>query len=150
MQDLPKWNLVTASYSSYRRSAGVPVRTSVGSPKWFQHDHEFAKVLAPFGIFGNDKYRGEELMRDAYRKKLWSQAAHVEAELDALSFRHPDQHLCMLCYCNVRKGEYCHRRWFAEWITDMYGFQVPEFMPRSNGGSSLIVPFVQGVLDLGI
>jgi hypothetical protein len=47
----------------------------------------------------------------------------------------------MLCWCNVAKGEKCHRRLVSGWLEREAGIVVPEFTPRTV--EQLSLPFLQ-------
>jgi hypothetical protein len=117
--------LVTSRYQTWRPDDGVPIRTTVGAPKfWRGPDLVDGRITAPYGLLSEELPTDEARRR--YRQRLDDRADCVVATLASIATRHPDQTLCLLCYEDVHAGEECHRRWLAEWLDDRYGIEVPE------------------------
>lgn len=123
-------NLFTARYQAVKPGMGVPIRTSLGTPRW----------RLPYSI----KWAMRELMPDrsflhspkpqyeiAYRAKLDEAGPERLAELfrcvvDAES----DSRLILLCFDDLTKpGGWCHRTMFAQWWTEETGDPVRELGP---------------------
>jgi hypothetical protein len=122
--------LVTGRYQAWRPDSGVPIRSTVGYPKFWRHGAmPHAKEITPYGVFG--KGLDPDTARTAYRKRLDHHAETIVASLADLARRHPGKALCILCFENVHAGEACHRRWFAEWMEERYGIAVAE-LPASQ------------------
>jgi hypothetical protein len=117
--------LATARYQDWRPAYRVPVRTTVGTPHFWQHGElEFVPELAPYGIFGRRLPDDDACAR--YAARLDRETDRVVAALADLARRHRGRRLCLLCFENVAAGETCHRRWFAEWCSRALGIEVPE------------------------
>lgn len=125
-------NLATSRFTGFQREYGVPVRITVGAPRFFQQSHEFVKVLAPFGIFKNANLPTVQMRHEAYIDRLDKHADQLMNELYGLTEAYPGATLCLLCYENVHKGEVCHRRWAADWFLDRYSIVVPEIGPTRS------------------
>ena len=118
-------DIATCSYSAYRRPMGVPIITSLGTPKWWEDARIVAKSVQPFGVFG--KYTGFIEYRTAYEDRLNSLRHKLEAEFNELGQNYPQQTLVMLCFCDVRKPDgWCHRTMAAKWLEANFGLVVPE------------------------
>jgi uncharacterized protein YeaO (DUF488 family) len=145
----PRWSLATACYATFRPDLGVPVRTSVGSPRRFV-PHEYVADLAPYGVFKNKalEAQGRQAKYDAYVKRLDDHREAIEVRLDDLTEAYGGETLVLLCY--EKNADECHRRWAAGWFEMRYGIEVPEVgRRRSGGGGSGAALFVQqGMFDL--
>lgn len=119
--------LVTTRYKTYQPGDGVPVRTTVGAPRfWRWGDLAFVSEIAPYGVFRNPRLHSTEAQRMAYADRLTTHQQMLIAKLADLAREHPDQTLCILCYEDVHAGEECHRRWFADWMETRFGILIPE------------------------
>jgi hypothetical protein len=117
--------LVTGRYKTFRPSDGVPIRTTVGAPKYWKGGPLIQlREITPYGVFGEvlDHAAAEE----AYRQRLDRYAEIIVAGLSEVARQHPGQALCLLCFEDVHAGQVCHRRWFADWFEERYGIEVPE------------------------
>ena len=133
--------LVTGRYQRFDRRSGVPVRTTVGAPRWKIDGLEFASTLAPYGIFGK---LPEAEMPVAYEARLEDHTGEVVRQLARLVDAHPGERLCLLCFDDVHAGEECHRRWFASWFERRFGIDVPELPPPSGGATSTVTAKSRG------
>jgi hypothetical protein len=116
--------LVTGRYQSWRPSDGVPVRTTVGQPRFWRGPALVdGRVLAPFGLL--DPHLLVDESQRLYRQRLDIRADRIVATLARIATQHPGEPLVLLCFERV-PGEECHRRWFAEWFEDRFGVVVPE------------------------
>jgi hypothetical protein len=117
--------LVTSRYQTWKPAQGVPIRSTVGAPK-FWHGEPLVVVpqIAPFGIFG--RHLPTDEARRLYLARLDRHGLEILAALVAIARSHPSQPLVVLCFENVNGGQTCHRRWFAEWMQDRHGVEVPE------------------------
>jgi hypothetical protein len=117
--------LVTGRYQSWKPGDGVPIRSTVGAPRFWRHGAmPHLREITPYGVFG--KGLGHAAARAAYRTRLDQHADAIVASLADLARRHPSQALCVLCFEDVHAGEQCHRRWFASWFEERHGLVVPE------------------------
>ena len=113
---------------------GVPVQTSLGRPK-FPIDYELreqVRELMPAGLL---KLSGDQFIR-RYRERL------DKLDLDALrrqfatiSKRHDNARVVLLCFEDVRAGQLCHRRVFADWFLERTGERIPEL---GRGGTVIV------------
>jgi hypothetical protein len=116
--------LATGRYATFRPSMGVPVQISLGRPK-FPLDyelHEEIRELMPRGLLG--KELSEEEFTRRYRDRL--DLGALRAQFDAISKRHDGKRLVLLCFEDVKAGQFCHRRVFADWFHERTGQRVPE------------------------
>jgi hypothetical protein len=117
--------IVTTRYASWRVADGVPVRATVGEPKfWRGPSLVFVRELAPWGLL--DPQIPTDECRRRYVARLDAQAERVVVALAEVAGSHAGRRLCVLCFEDVHAGEVCHRRWFGEWFEDRYGIVVPE------------------------
>jgi hypothetical protein len=119
--------LFTASYADFDPAWGVPVRTSVGSPKWWAGPPlEHIRRVTPYGVFGVIEDRDEYAA--AYLDCL--DAAGVDAlheRFSSLSAKHGGAPLVLLCFEDLTNPHaWCHRQLLASWIEDRLGLVVPE------------------------
>jgi hypothetical protein len=116
--------IVTGRYATWEAAHGVPVRITVGEPKfWRGPELVDARVLAPFGLLDSSIPTDE--CRRLYLERLCDKADRIVAVLARIATEHRGQPLCLLCFEDVSKDE-CHRRWFAAWWQDRFGLTVPE------------------------
>lgn len=115
--------LATCSYSMWRPEMGVPVQTSIGSPKFWTgptlHD---GRSMAPWGLLGIEN--PEEFSRK-YRHRLHRRSTFILATLEDIAACYPETTGVLLCF--ERRREDCHRSVLAEWLTEWSGFEVPEW-----------------------
>lgn len=123
--------LATCSYKAYIPAMGVPVRITVGRPRFFPHPYQYVEGLAPHGIFKSAEYDGQpmDVKELAFHRRCDSLRDQILADLAGIADAHPGQRLVMLCYENVHNGEVCHRTWAARWFADRLGWDVPELSP---------------------
>jgi hypothetical protein len=117
--------IVTTRYHSWKPTDGVPVRSTVGEPKFWRGPQLVdGRVLAPFGLL--DPTMPDDEARRRYVARLDGNADRIVGTLAEVARSHGGRQLCVLCFENVHAGEVCHRRWFARWFEDCYGVPVPE------------------------
>jgi hypothetical protein len=128
--------LVTGRYRTWEPGDGVPIRTTVGSPKFWKGGPLIdLRDVAPYGVFG--QVADADAAREAYRQRIEQRAPRIVATLAALAHQHENQALVLLCFEDVHAGQVCHRRWFAEWFEERFGIEVPELgarPPENEGG----------------
>ena len=138
---LSKTPIVTARYTGFRREHGVPVRTTVGAPKYWrsnrQGDLVHFKEMAPYKILGNAALKTDEDQRRAYWMRCEELAVPIVQTMAEIARTHPDQTLCLLCFEDVHKGQQCHRRWFARWFEMRFGLLIPEWTPEAPEAQQL-------------
>lgn len=114
----------------------VPVRTSLGTPRWFgwAKATPYLGELAPYGLI--DQEDQDEFER-LYVKRL--EKAGVEKIAERLLEIHREyggsatmgRPLALLCYENLQKpGKWCHRTMFAAWWERETDQKVPELDPE--------------------
>ena len=125
--------LATARYAKFRRSMGVPVQASLGRPK-FPIDyelHEQVRELMPRGLFG--KGLSDDEFTRLYRERLDRlDLDALRAQFDAISKRHDNARVVLLCFEDVLAGQLCHRRVWADWFHERTGQRVPEVGPTGG------------------
>ncbi len=112
--------LATSSYRAWNPSMGVPVRASLGVPRWFQAPVVDLPSVWPFGLF-KAGLEPEEFTR-RYRHRLHRQQHRVLRELADLREAYGD--LCLLCH--EPAGAFCHRQVLAAWLEEKLGEPVEE------------------------
>jgi hypothetical protein len=123
--------------SSFAQAGRLPDAVSIsrGKPGWY--DGKTFDLLAPSWIWIKNYQRGVwtwNQYSDAYNGLLAElDAANVVAALG--------ENAVMLCFCDVAKGEKCHRRLVSGWLEREAGIVVPEFTPRTV--EQLSLPFLQ-------
>lgn len=125
-------NIATTSYSQFRPEMGVPVRTSMGFPKWWNGPVEFVSDLRPVTTWRS--YDGPVDDERRYRHLLYLKSEHVFDQLSELTAKYGNaQPLVLLCYENVAAGDYCHRTWAARWLAEQVpGITVPELVSKRD------------------
>jgi hypothetical protein len=122
-----RWNLATASYWTFRPGYGVPIRTSIGTPKDLRYATVEARPLYPFSSFR--KAETDEEGKRLYQAYLTKHRDQIAAMLDELTATYgPDLPLTFLCFEGTANamGGGCHRRWLADWLRDTFEVVVPE------------------------
>jgi uncharacterized protein YeaO (DUF488 family) len=115
--------LLTGHYGGYRPGMGVAVRTSVGTPKWWQSALEHVREVTPYGIFGHTDEWSE------YRRLYVARLDRIDTTVllrrfNDISARHGGRPLVLLCFERDRRR--CHRSLLADWL-EAHGFgPVPE------------------------
>ena len=121
--------LYTSSYfnKAITNAEHCPVSISVSKPRWplaFDVENKLS-ILAPPG------YLLKEEDPEVYRKEYLGQLEHHGVEkignlLGRMAERANGRPLVLLCWEDLRKGKWCHRRMFAEWWEQETGQQVEE------------------------
>jgi hypothetical protein len=121
---LAELELFTARYADFEEAWGVPVRTSVGAPKfWSGPALEHIRRVSPYGLF--DLEDDEEFAR-RYLARLDAQGSTaLESRFRQVSDRHGGRPLVFLCFEDIRVT-WCHRQLLAAWIERHMGLHVPE------------------------
>jgi hypothetical protein len=105
--------LLTGRYSTFKPEHGVPVRTSVGRPRFWRHGElPYAKRCTPHGVFKNPDLESLEDQEAVYRLNLSTESDDVIAELAEIAREHPGRPLVLLCYEDTSQ-DVCHRQWLA-------------------------------------
>lgn len=117
-------SLATCSYSAYRPSMGVAVRTSLGKPKFFEYAFVSLNLLMPKGNMLRMAYAQ---YHENYMNHLESNALAIENAMIELNEMYPNQTMVLMCFENVsKKDSWCHRTMFAKWWENRTGVKVHE------------------------
>jgi hypothetical protein len=120
--------IVTGRYQTWKPEHGVPVRITVGEPKFWRGPALVdGRILAPFGLL-DPSIPTDECPR-LYLERLDDRADRIVAGLARIATEHPGQPLCLLCFEDVTKDE-CHRRLFAAWWEQRFGVVLPEVVAQ--------------------
>jgi hypothetical protein len=126
---LARTPIVTSRYAGFKPEYGVPVRITVGTPRYWKSsvngELESVLALAPYErIFWSDTATDEEMI-PVYHQRLERKIGSIVKGLAAIARGHPGRRLVLLCYEDVEKDA-CHRRWFADWFESHFDIPVPE------------------------
>jgi hypothetical protein len=125
-------NFATCTYSEFKPDMGIPVRTTVGAPRWFPHkDMAHWKNASPLPYMLNmpiDQYREHYLaMLDKHGADVLYDDAHFIQQQFEQQSKYPSDRVVILCFDNLSKpGNWCHRTMWAQWWTRNTGFDVEE------------------------
>ena len=120
--------LRTGYYGGYRPEYGVPVRTSVGSPRWWKGELEHIRRVSPYGVFGQAE--GAEYERLYIAKLDTLDAGSLAQRFAEISARHDNRPLVLCCF--EKDPADCHRSILARWL-EAHGFgRVPEAQPSTQ------------------
>lgn len=145
-------DLATCSYSEFDPAMGIPVRTSLGVPRWplpYEHDWKKAQVWEITPRRDYLRASDAEYTRRFYAQLAEAGVAGIQRSFDRVQAAMGPGTLVLLCFENVRaKGWHsCHRRMFADWWFSETGQIVEEFgsspdreRPHLPGGVSLRTP----------
>jgi hypothetical protein len=118
--------LFTCRYQRFQPDMGLPVRATVGYPRFVRYELAgHARLISPTWPMLTLDY-------DTYlsRYRLLLGEAGVDAirgELEAIADDCADPRLVLLCFEDLSQPDtWCHRRMFAEWWTQQTGEPVPE------------------------
>jgi hypothetical protein len=122
---------MTGRFQTFEPAMGVPVRSTVGVPRFWKHgEMDHARDATPYGIFGSAL--DDEAAWLAYLERLDRRSGQLVGFLADVARRHPGQPVVVLCFEDVHAGQVCHRRWMAEWFVERFGLTVPEVLPRQT------------------
>jgi hypothetical protein len=115
-------SIVTGRYQTWKPAHGVPIRTTIGEPKFWgrRRKLEDLRVAAPWGLMDADDWR------ERYEQRLDAEGDRIIRQLARIARQCPGEQLALLCFENVNAGEECHRRTLAEWLEDRLDIRVPE------------------------
>lgn len=132
-------NLATCSYKAFDPSMGVPVRTSVGYPRFWRKTApalEYVPELAPFGkVDGVDlrKIDDRAVFDVHYRARLAANGVTIVEKVVDLSRGREGIPLVFLCYEDVHDPTtFCHRTTAGLWLHEQLGLDVPELSPAPH------------------
>jgi hypothetical protein len=120
--------LKTCCYSHYRPDMGVPLQTSLGTPKWVSYGLVKFMPIAPSGYMLNKSHSEYQAL---YLDRLDRYSQEVELGFRNVADLYPGQDLVILCFENLsRPNAWCHRTMFAKWWEGRTGEQVVEVGPH--------------------
>lgn len=145
--------LNTCSYREYRPEFGVPVRISLGVPKFSVPGFDpkrWLRVLTPQGWYF--RANKTDFDRNFYNQLHSAGVDNIHNQLQNLSRYHDREPLVLLCFEKLhglayREGDdvtaleaqFCHRRMFALWWRNTTGELIPEL-----GGTPRLIPSAEG------
>ncbi|MFC9222180.1 DUF488 family protein [Streptomyces hygroscopicus] len=125
--------LFTNRYQAYQPPQGVPVRITLGAPRFrlaYQLRH-VVRELAP-----RKEYFSKPLpeFTSAYRADLDRLGATwIAARLQEIAETEKKHRLVLLCFEDLTDpAQWCHRRIFAKWWKDVTGDEVRELSPLTD------------------
>ncbi|GHJ28618.1 hypothetical protein TPA0910_30510 [Streptomyces hygroscopicus subsp. sporocinereus] len=125
--------LFTNRYQTFQSSQGIPVRITLGAPR-FKLAYSLTHVvreLAP-----RREYFSKPLpeFTSAYGTDLDRLgAAWIAARLQEISEAEKEHRLVLLCFEDLTDpAQWCHRRIFAKWWKDATGDEVRELGPLAD------------------
>lgn len=101
----------------------MPVRTSLGMPRWMTASLVDWPAVYPYGLFGKDL--DEATFTRRYRARLHRQGPRILRELAELQAAY-DAPLVLLCF--EPADLFCHRHVLRAWLQE-HGVPVEEVMP---------------------
>jgi len=125
--------LFTNRYQAYQPPQGVPVRITLGAPRFKlpYSLHYAVRELAP-----RREYLTKPLpeFTAAYRSDLDQVGpARVAERLREIADTEKDHRLVLLCFEDLAEpGLWCHRRIFAAWWKEVTGDEVRELSPLAD------------------
>ncbi|MFI2258919.1 hypothetical protein OHU45_25590 [Streptomyces tubercidicus] len=132
--------LFTNRFQAFQPLQGVPVRITLGGVRFklpYSLTHS-VRELAPRRDYLS---KPEPEFTAAYRADLdLLGPERIAALLRQIAEKEGDHRLVLLCFEDLAKGLWCHRRTFATWWKDTTGDEVRELSPMADGG------FQQGTL----
>lgn len=120
-------DLFTCSYKEFRPAMGVPVRSTVGAPR-FPLPYPLAYVAGKVTPHSSMLRRPYSEYRSLYLAMLDRRGVKaVVDELFAIRDAADDHRLVLLCFDDLSKPDaWCHRTMFAEWWLQNTGDTVRE------------------------
>ncbi|MGW7542185.1 hypothetical protein ACWGKQ_13835 [Streptomyces sp. NPDC054770] len=124
------FELFTHRYQSFEPATGVPVRVTLGAPRWtlpYTLEHQVREAAPSRNYF--------DAARSLYEAEYLAQLDRHGVEFFASRFQEiavtaGDPRLVLLCFEDLSKPEqWCHRRMFAAWWQEKTGAQVRELGP---------------------
>ncbi len=124
--------IATCSYREFDPAMGIPVRTSLGVPRWtLPYPHDFKKAWVWEITPRRDYLRASDAV---YTERFYAQLEEagvdgIRKKFERISAAMGAGTLVLLCFEDVRaKGWHsCHRRMFADWWKESTGEDVPEY-----------------------
>jgi hypothetical protein len=109
------------SKQTYMPAGFVPVRTSVGAPRFIPAARQwpFASEIAPYGLTKISD-RGEFVQK--YRARLEKHGVDaIRLKLAGIAADYEGKELALCCFEDLATESWCHRTLFAEWWAEQTG-----------------------------
>ncbi|MFJ9745731.1 ParB/RepB/Spo0J family partition protein [Streptomyces chartreusis] len=124
--------IATCTYQEFTPDMGVPVRTTVGRPR-FRLGYELtahARTLTPTRDLL--KIEDEAAYEAGYRALLGTRGADaIRTELEGIAAQHGNGRLVLLCFDRLDKpNSWCHRTHAARWLGEHLDLDAPELGAR--------------------
>jgi len=119
-------DLRTCSYAEYRPEMGVPLRISLGRPKWWTTpipESAFVPEITPKGWYLRSPERAYLAAYDAQLARYGPEL--IQARFDTIAAEHGEP-LVLLCFENLASGAWCHRSLFSAYWRQQTGQEIPE------------------------
>ncbi len=132
MHDDHTLRLFTQRYSNFTPDQGVPIRTTLGHPR-FKLRYELAGVMTELAPDRAWFKAAKDVFRVNYRAKL-DLLGTDEIVRRVSKFTDPagDPRAVLLCFDDLTKGAWCHRTMFGEWWQDRTGIEVVELQTLTD------------------
>jgi hypothetical protein len=117
----------TSSYSRVDPRVMVPVRTSIGAPRWAGYQLEEWPAVYPWGLLA---ITDPQEFRRRYRYRLHQRTGRILAELDGLLAAYDGWPIALCCF--EADPADCHRSVLGGWLREK-GVTVEELPGRSRG-----------------
>lgn len=124
------FELFTHRYQGFEPSMGVPVRITLGAPRWalpYALEHQVREAAPSREYFG----AARPVYEAAYVTQLNGHGVEFFASrFQQIAVSARDPRLVLLCFEDLSKpDQWCHRRMFAEWWQERAGAKVRELGP---------------------
>ncbi|WP_406303753.1 DUF488 domain-containing protein [Streptomyces sp. NBC_00885] len=125
--------LFTNRYQAYQLPQGVPVRITLGAPR-FKLPYSLTHAMRELAPRRDYLSWPEPEFTKAYRADLDRLgAARIAERLREIAEAETDHRLVLLCFEDLSKPTlWCHRRTFASWWKDTTGDEVRELSPMAD------------------
>ncbi|MER7740023.1 hypothetical protein ABTX34_17185 [Streptomyces sp. NPDC096538] len=124
--------LATSRYQSWRPELGyLPIGITVGRYRAARYSYLSIGHLAPHELY-LPRFKNIDnipIERRVYRERLRVLEGEILAALQEVAQAHPDTPGVLLCFEDVNGKDGpngCHRRWFAQYADERWGWDVPE------------------------
>jgi len=119
--------LATSRYADFCEEMGVPVRISVGAPRFplgYDLEEHIPELYPTWAMLKMEPEQYDALFFAKLEKVGVERLRSIST---AIAERHGGRRLVLLCYEDVLgKGQSCHRRGFAKWWLEKTGVEIRE------------------------
>lgn len=128
----------TCSYTEFRPQMGVPVRTSLGHPR-FKLRYGLVHAMPMLAPRRDMFHLDEEAFEVAYHAMLDKTGVQkILAAGKAIVEQEDDHRLVLLCFERLNEpGKWCHRSSFGRWFLIQTGEEVRELGARGRTSEQL-------------